>query len=275
MFRRASNRAFTLIELLVVLAVLAVIAGLMVPAFARAHLRNGSEGCLSNLRQLMGSSIMYSEDNNDIIVPNAPLGVNLAWISGSASAEDWTTGNGNTNLAVIQNGLLAPYLGGQIRVYRCPADWKPSANGTRLRSYSMNGAMGGVSQTQTVRGYNAPGLIYIKMSDVTCPAPSSAFVLCDESMCTMNDTYLEIDTQAPDFPDCPANYHAGGCGFGMIDGHSEIHQWQTFGFIIEPYDPTYGYAGPNHYTPSLPGGVNNADWIWFRLHADCNPGQTP
>jgi prepilin-type N-terminal cleavage/methylation domain-containing protein/prepilin-type processing-associated H-X9-DG protein len=267
---RTRLTAFTLIELLVVIAIIAILAGLLLPALARAKMQAQKTQCINNVRQLSIGNTMYAGDWNDYIVPNGPLDVTNAWINGVDGKEDWTTATGNTNLAVIQNALLAPYLGGQVGVYRCAADKRPSSNGVRLRTYSMNGAMGSSGQSAKVLGYNSPGLKYFKMSDVTCPDPSSAFIFADESMCTMNDGYLEINTQGAAFPDFPGNYHGGGCGLSMIDGHAEVHVWKTPGLRNIPYDPAYGYNGPMFYSLPLPGGNNNQDWIWFELHADCN-----
>jgi len=33
-------------------------------------------------------------------------------------------------------------MGNQIAVYKCPGDFKPSLNGNRIRSYSMNSQVG-------------------------------------------------------------------------------------------------------------------------------------
>ncbi len=60
-----SRRAFTLIELLVVIAIIAILAAVLFPVFAQAKLAAKATSCLSNLRQLDTSFVMYQTDNDD------------------------------------------------------------------------------------------------------------------------------------------------------------------------------------------------------------------
>ena len=70
--RSPASAGFTLVEMLVVIAIIAVLAGLMLPALAAAKVRAQAVGCTSNLRRLQLGWQMYANDFNDILLPNAP-----------------------------------------------------------------------------------------------------------------------------------------------------------------------------------------------------------
>ncbi len=255
-------RGFTLIELLVVIAIIAILAALLLPALARAKDKARQVGCMSNEKQLALAWQMYAGDNQDTMVPNAPLGGTTANTWCGSQTEDWHNNPYNTNRLYYTKSILAAYLVDQVGVYKCPADTIPSDNGPRVRTVSMQGAMGNL---YIHLDYNKGQKAYVKLSELTGQLkPSDAIVFLDENMCSMNDGYLQVDTYDDNgWPDVPGAYHDLKGSMNFADGHAEIHKWITSALKIPV---RYGYGWPAGNYPHFSGGHNNVDLVWWKLH---------
>ena len=291
------HTGFTLIELLVVIAIIAILAALLLPALSRAKIQAQSVQCMNNCDQMMKAWTMYAGDNNDRCVNNfgvAQTDYDVArgsYNTWCVDNMDWTANQQNTNINLLQKGLLGPYMAKSVASYKCPADgFLSSAQVSagfqaRVRSYSMNDFIGlfsdcptcgdGGPGTGTDYTFNAKNQFntgwpqYLKVGAIT--QPSQIYVFLEEHPCSINDGYFDDGTQAPpsapndwNGSDAVASYHNGACAFSFSDAHAEIHKWLNKGTDL-PVRPGVLIGGS--YMPTVGSPPNYTDRFWLCGHA--------
>ena len=80
------KKTFTLIELLVVIAIIAILASMLLPALQQARDRGRTANCTSNLKGISQMAMLYTNDNNDYLMPAQPRWGGDTWI---AAFYDW------------------------------------------------------------------------------------------------------------------------------------------------------------------------------------------
>lgn len=279
------KQAFTVVELLVVIAVIAILAGLLLPAVAKAKTKGQGIQCMNNHRQLMLAWRMYNDDNNDQLLYASP-GVfsgdtnsdPYTWVLGWMDFDPDNPSNWDVNQDIAKSPLW-PYCGRSAGIWKCPADKStvtPSRGPyqgratPRVRSMSMNlwvggfggyddGISGGDGRTQGGNLWR----VYLKANEMIDPGPARTFVLLDMREDSIDIGNFAVDmTGWPDqraetgFYDLPASYHNHAGGLSFADGHSEIRRW-----VDDRTTPPLVKGG---LIPDILSSPDNKDVIWLQ-----------
>jgi prepilin-type N-terminal cleavage/methylation domain-containing protein len=123
---RKKSFGFTFIELLIAIAIIAIIAGLLLPALARAKSRAIRVQCMSNLRQTGTGFRLWSDDNNSHYPQMTPA-------AKGGAMEAVLRGETFRAFQCMSNELSVPKL------VVCPADDRaPAANFTSLQNANVS-----------------------------------------------------------------------------------------------------------------------------------------
>jgi type II secretory pathway pseudopilin PulG len=265
-------RAFALMELLTVIAIIALLAALLLPVLSKSKQKAWQTVCSNNIHQLQLGWLMYANEHNDNLAPNA-VGLdhgrtldNPGWVAGDMwyNSDGDVTESTNTDFLVgpeyTQFGSIGTYVKNPA-VYHCPGDRSTVTIAgkvlPRVRSMSMNAFMGPhqpAAQTQ-FRHFG-------KLSQIIAPGPSQAFVFIDEREDSINDGLFAIDAASHyAIIDYPSLYHTGGACISFADGHNDYHKW------LEPTTNPPLIPGQRQSSGSKPTSSTDRDVAWLIQHS--------
>jgi prepilin-type N-terminal cleavage/methylation domain-containing protein/prepilin-type processing-associated H-X9-DG protein len=211
------TKGFTWIELLIVIAIIAILAAILFPVFARARENARRASCQSNLKQSALGMMMYTQDYDERM-PYGWSGYSL-YLNGS-SPYAWADS-------------LQPYLK-STQVLQCPSETNspntvvgyngatPSAVRPGYSDYFMNIAAQNISDA----AFNSPSLT-ILLGDGDNGNSNNNFDGCSDnpanqdyapfgSACSTSQSYI-VDPYTLSAP-APGR-HLDGANYAFVDGH--------------------------------------------------------
>ena len=252
------RNGFTLIELLVVIAIIAILMAILMPALKRAREQGQRAACLSNLKQLQLSWILYADDNDDKVV-NCEAGAEDSWRGqyglpwvGVTWAPNWNQGETlpeEDQLVGIKAGALWPYTKNP-KLYKCPTGYRGE-----LMTYAMMISSNG-------RSVDDSPVFRLRMK---VPQPSKRLIFIDEGLASP-DAYA-TRYKEPLWWDQPVTRHGDGSTFACADGHAEYHKWTGLETIKQGRDHVRTWSST--FAPQTDGGIEDLQWvqqgIWGKL----------
>jgi prepilin-type N-terminal cleavage/methylation domain-containing protein/prepilin-type processing-associated H-X9-DG protein len=257
---RQNRRAFTLIELLVVIAIIAILASLLLPALSKAKLKATGANCINAQKQLILASILYTDDNDDHLIPSTFKGMQMLgggyW---AGPSPDFAVGTSFEEAMRrvrkgLTNGPLFKYIANE-NSHHCPGDLR-----TRRLKPGRGWAFDSYSKAEGINGFTGWNDVipYKKASSVHQPANTMVFVEETDPRGYNIGTWA-IWVTPPRWVDVFAIFHGNWSTFAFVDGHAEGHRWIDARLIQAA--KRAGETGAN--TLDWPGGgAQNPDFRW-------------
>ena len=251
---------FTLIELLVVIAVIAILAAILFPVFAKVREKARQTECLSNMRQIGLGLAEYAQDYDDVL----PFGLNKANCSGLPTDNPgcqnpmpaifgtygicWPTAIGPYISTIGSGGAYSPTYSNR-GVFLCPdfPDTYGTGKWTPLTDYTMNNQCGGWCGPTG----NYPGILAINDPDIGNAQPPMplAKIQRPSEIVAVSEYWgtFGAGSACPTTKLCPAflpkayyqlstgyyDVHNGGANSVYVDGHVK---WLPQNAYLSDYD---------------------------------------
>lgn len=202
------TRAFTLVELLAVIAIIGVLVGILIPVAFHMRSKARAGQCVSNMRQIAISLILYANDNRGVTVSTHYPDDDLNW---AQKVTRW------------DNSIRTLVEGKSFGAWRCPENDDqtkvPMANGTdpRNTSYMLNGWRNDSEATDyryakiSVAGIQNPAKLYMVLE--------GRYFRCETASQSGSSTIpadIYVSARSLNYARYP---HDGGMNIAFADGH--------------------------------------------------------
>ncbi len=237
----ARTRGFTLIELLVVVAIIAILAAILFPVFARARENARRTSCISNLKQVGLGLLQYTQDYDERNTQ--------AWY-GTDSGPSNALGAGNRYKWM---DAIFPYIKSE-QLFNCPSHTLPVTIGTStFDAYRFRDGRKWGSYAVNVTYYNEYVSPFQSLAISTWEAPSTTVYAVDGAgrfemaWPSGNPAINPGPPRSLPSPYMMIERHLDTCSVLFCDGHAKAQKLEKFTVVGSAgrYSPFTVAADPN------------------------------
>lgn len=251
LYRHVNYKAFTLIELLIVIAIIAILAAILFPAFARARENARRASCQSNIKQIGLGMMQYLQDNDErypLLAPDPMIPQADAALPGAKYTVNWTSG-GNY---ISWMDLIYPYTK-STQIFDCPS----STQGVSIPSYGYSEAFSGYGTN--LYNSNIAWSWKVPLPTSAVQRPSEVFLILEyQSVYSIYANPNDIGAAARGGWQLPKVIpHFDGANIAFADGHAK---WLKKERLAEP---GANRAACDPVNPVSTNAICSRDWNPF------------
>lgn len=224
--------AFTLIELLVVIAIIAILAAMLLPALGLAKEKGVRTRCLSNTRQVGLATMMYANENRDLLPTHRADG---RWLWDVPRA----TADALTNAGARRSVFYCPSVRASVKEYDPEVAWWDISTARRIIGYAWLGARldANGKPDPTMASYMLPGKEFLLKTTGNTNA-AAAELMADALLSRGTADFVMVPSALTSDgrhrnPHMQGKFPGGGNAL-FLDGHGV---WRPFKQVKERYNP--------------------------------------